>query len=449
MKTMLSRLTALLLCLCLLPACAFADVNHGTPVTRSDLVLSFDVYPDGFPSDGLAHYEDWKTFLDKISLRGEMKAQKFLSPFSRVMLDGGLYLNEKNVIPFEYDGYYNFRYLRTPAFGGASVHFQMFNFFQFMLKPYYYMGLPTQLIALPMYPEAAVEMWQKYAGPMGEVLGGEGSRTVSYEELYALCEELDLIITEDNFFKAYYFLTCLFIDFGLDWTLQDKLGYLEYWLDYLDPEQQGLTITVDGEEETWLLGETTVYEKNAEGFSVYLPDEEGYEFCLDYTNDGDNLSAAFLVNLEGAEYLNASLSVDGLAAGEGAVHLDVTGEGMWYDIPHIELRYRFSRTAEALPYSVSFEADYVHPETGLPCVGLKYAADMDELDYTAVYDRPFDNQDDFFMLNESFLSEYKERFLPTIALAAAPIALELPAGVISDGIAFMEATGLLTFMGIE
>ena len=449
MKTILCRLTALLLCLCLLPAFAFADTNHGTPVTRSDLVLNFDVYPEGFPDDGLAHYEDWKTFLDKISLQGEMRAQKFLSPYSRVMLDGGVYLNGKNVIPFEYDGYYSFRYLRTPAFGGASVHFQMFNFFQFMLKPYYYMGLPTQLIALPMYPEAAVEMWQKYAGPMAEVLGGEGSRTVSYEELYALCEELDLIITEDDYFKAYYFLTCLFIDFGLDWTLQDKLGYLEYWLDYLDPEQQGLTITAEGENETWVLGETTVFEKNAEGFSVYLPDEEGYEFCFDWANDGDNLSAAFVVNLEGGEYLNARLAVDGMESGEGAVHIDVTGDGMWYDIPHTELHYRFTRTAEALPYSVSFEADYVHPETGLPCIGLKYAADMDEMDYTGVYDRPIDNQDDFFMLNESFLSEYKERFLPTIALAATPIALELPAGVISDVIGFMETTGLLTFMGIE
>ena len=68
---------------------------------------------------------------------------------------------------------------------------------------------------------------------------------------------------------------------------------------------------------------------------------------------------------------------------------------------------------------------------------------------TALVERAYDDQEDFFHLNESFIEEYKERFLPTLALAAAPIALEVPAGVLSDVIAYMDETGILAFMGIE
>ena len=52
-------------------------------------------------------------------------------------------------------------------------------------------------------------------------------------------------------------------------------------------------------------------------------------------------------------------------------------------------------------------------------------------------------------LEEKQLRDYMERFLPTIALSAAPVAMEMPAGVISDVIAFMDVTGLLSFLGFE
>jgi len=41
------------------------------------------------------------------------------------------------------------------------------------------------------------------------------------------------------------------------------------------------------------------------------------------------------------------------------------------------------------------------------------------------------------------------RFKHSLALAAVPFALELPAGVISDLVGFMETYGLLALVGIE
>ena len=52
-------------------------------------------------------------------------------------------------------------------------------------------------------------------------------------------------------------------------------------------------------------------------------------------------------------------------------------------------------------------------------------------------------QNDFFNLNESFLNEYKERMTKTLLLALAPIALEMPAGVLDDVFQFMDRTEIL------
>ena len=123
--TFLHRITAFLVCLCMLPSLAFAFNSDGSPVTRSDFVMELDVYADGFPKDGAAHYEQWQAFLDRISLRGTVDTQNPWMPLNRVYFNGGLYLDEKQTIPFEYDSYITFRYLRSPALGGESMHFQM------------------------------------------------------------------------------------------------------------------------------------------------------------------------------------------------------------------------------------------------------------------------------------------------------------------------------------
>ncbi len=457
MKKLFVRLTALCLCMCLLPLLAFAEHIYcdGTPVTRSDFELSFHLNADGFPDDGQMHYQDWETFLNKISLRGTVDAQSFPMPEDRVYFDGGLYVKDKLTIPFEYDGYYNFRYLRSPALGGASIYFQMFNFFQFMLKPYYYMTLPTQYAALLLYPEAAVELWNKYAGPMKETFGAE---TVSYDALYALCETLDAIVLEDDYEKTYYFFTSLLNDQGMDWTALEKLAAWENLLDHLDPEQQGMTVSEADGTETWTIGETTVFEKtvseNGALISVCLPDPDGYEFRAELEKTPDAARLQVLILLEGEEYLNVSVGVDGLPVegeteAQGTAWAEVTGSVLYEEVAPLHLVWNCSRTAEEQPYDMALTVDLINSETNKPCLGFAVSAHVSEQPHTVLVDRDYDNQDDFFHLNESYIEEYKERFLPTLVLAAAPVVLELPAGVISDAIAYMEETGILAFVGIE
>ena len=198
--SVLKRLSALVLSLCLLMAAfsqALAEESTGDEVTRSDFSFSLLLHADGFPNDGAAHYEDWETFLSKLSLEGVVDVQRFLTNISRVYFDGGLCVNGKMALPFVYDGYHSYRYVRADALRGDSIHFQMHNFFEFMLKGYYFMGLPTQLIALPLYPEASYYLGTSYYQPIAEAVAGEGDRTVSYADLYELCETLDLIVNDE------------------------------------------------------------------------------------------------------------------------------------------------------------------------------------------------------------------------------------------------------------
>ena len=460
----LKKLFALLLSLCLLtvalPAALAEEAQDaGDDVTRSDFTLSLQAHADGFPNDGAAHYADWETFLSKLSLEGVIDVQRFLTNISRVYFDGGLCVNGENVLPFVYDGYHSYRYVRADALRGDSIHFQMHNFFEFMLKGYYFMGLPTQLIALFLYPEASYYIGSSYYEPIAEALSGEGDRHVSHADLYELCEALDLIVNDDwDYERAYFYFTCMLTDLGASDLMLQKLGYLEDWLIYMDPESEGLFISDDGVTQTYTLGGTEIFthtlDEAGERFTLCLPDSAGYELTVSYENTGDVIHGALRITLEEAERLTLNVDIDGLPtdgalSAEGTASVVLGGECL-YEVPApVSLCYRYSRDAAELPYAMTLEVDWLHPQTQKPALTLSYQADMELLPASAMVERVYDNQNDFFHLNESFMEEYKQLYLPTLALSAVPILVEMPMGVISDTMAFLYETGFLAFLGIE
>lgn len=170
--TLTTRMAALglALCLLLLPTLSRADTYlPDGDVTHVDFTLGFRLHADAFPP-GKAHLTDWETFLQKVDLRGSMDSLAMLTPTSRVYLNGAIRLNGQDQIPFVYDGYHSYRYLITPALANEVMFFQMHNFLEFMLKPYYYMELPTEYLGLLMYPEAAYAIGDAYYTPLAEML---------------------------------------------------------------------------------------------------------------------------------------------------------------------------------------------------------------------------------------------------------------------------------------
>ncbi|MCE5342825.1 MAG: hypothetical protein LLF96_04445 [Eubacteriales bacterium] len=493
--TFLARLCALALTLCLAAAPALSHAETWLPdgeVTHADFTLGLQLHADAFPQSQ-AHLNDWETFLRKLSLRGSMDALAMFTPNSRVYLDAALQLNGEDQFPFVYDGYYSYRYLLSPALGGEILYFQMYNFLEFMLKPYYYMELPTQYLALLLYPNAAYWLGDSYYTPVAEMLtqarenalaaqeeasasavaGANDPTTIlvaspadaqedeltyniPYEDLYELCETLDLIVNDDvDLSRAYFFFTCLLTDlYASDMTLE-ILGNLEYELDALDPDQNGMTVVQTPDSLTCTIGDTSVFTQTSDGdataFTLTLPTAEGYELTLNYrwtpSATGAALSAALGVTSDGEQAILLTAEGEGLPQegdldGEGSLTLGVSGAMLESEPSPQTFTFAWSRDAAQKPYTLGATLNWLHPDTGKPALTLVFNGKLSTVDKSVFVDGDYP-QNDFFSLNETYLEGYKERLMKTMILKLTPIALEMPAGVIDDIFRFADDTDIL------
>ncbi len=491
MRTLALRVFALLLAL-LLPAVAAADTYLSREdAVHADFTLGVGLHADGFPKGG-AHWKDWETFLSRLTLRGSLDGQAFLTPTSRVYMEGALQLEGKDTIPFVYDGYHSYRYLISPMFMNDTLHFQMHNFFDFMLKPYYFMELPTPYLALFLYPNATYYLAESFYTPVAEMMaeareeaeagletqpdpdaaagadtteapaaevgqaaetaGEAGSLTyvVPYERLYELCEGLDYLTTDDEgYYRVYYYFDTLLAALYASEMMTDTLSNLEAVLDVLDPEQNGMTVTQTADSLTCTLGETEVFRKTVTGnvteLSLRLPVPQDYELTFQYrrenTGGANNISAAAAVTLDGNLAVSLSLRGEGLPAegalgGEGSVTAVMDGYVFEQVPPAQTFTFRWSRTAAQLPYDLTVTADWLHPQTGLPALSVYFNGSLSARDKSVFREVEYE-QNDFFGLNDMFLREYKERWTKTIGLYLLPIALHTPGGVIDDVVNFM------------
>ena len=536
-----SRICAIALTLCLLAPLTSAGADTYLPdgeVTHADFSLGLSLHADGFPSSA-AHLADWETFLNKLRLRGSTDILALFTPDSRTYLKGALQLNGKDQIPFVFDGYHSYRYLISPALNNEPIFFQMHNFLEFMLKPYYYMDLPTQYLALLLYPDAAWWIGDSYYTPVAELLAnarqaalsgdsaptadsqedvsadddsqvtddsavaddsadstadstnitaddsattadpsaavigsadgptsivvadsavtGTLTYTIPYEDLYELCENLDLIVNDDtDLNRAYFFFTCLLTDaYASDATLE-ILGALENELDNLDPDAQGMTVTETPDEITMSFGDTQVFHKSTAGgitaFTLTLPTAEGYTLTFDYRWDptaqtGAALSAALALATDGTETIRFTADGNGLPrtgelSGNGSLTLAASGSALSTPLPPVQFAFDWSRDAAEKPYTLDLNLDWIHPQTQKPALSLHFNGKLSTVDKSVFVEGSYP-QNDFFNLNETFLDDYKSRLMPALALKLAPIVLEAPAGVIDDLYRFANATDIL------
>ena len=536
-----SRICAIALTLCLLAPLTSAGADTYLPdgeVTHADFSLGLSLHADGFPASA-AHLADWETFLNKLRLRGSTDILALFTPDSRTYLKGALQLNGKDQIPFVFDGYHSYRYLISPALNNEPIFFQMHNFLEFMLKPYYYMDLPTQYLALLLYPDAAWWIGDSYYTPVAELLAnarqaalsgdsaptadsqedvsadddsqvtddsavaddsadstadstnitaddsattadpsaavigsadgptsivvadsavtGTLTYTIPYEDLYELCENLDLIVNDDtDLSRAYFFFTCLLTDaYASDATLE-ILGALENELDNLDPDAQGMTVTETPDEITMSFGDTQVFHKSTAGgitaFTLTLPTAEGYTLTFDYRWDptaqtGAALSAALALATDGTETIRFTADGNGLPrtgelSGNGSLTLAASGSALSTPLPPVQFAFDWSRDAAEKPYTLDLNLDWIHPQTQKPALSLHFNGKLSTVDKSVFVEGSYP-QNDFFNLNETFLDDYKSRLMPALALKLAPIVLEAPAGVIDDLYRFANATDIL------
>ena len=474
MKHTLTRITALLLCLCLMApaaALAYGEVPvYQDPVTHTDITLNLDLIPEGFPDQSVADLKGWQEFLNKLSFRGALDLQNPLTDKVRAWFDGGLYLNDKLTVPFQVDVYFAFRYFQSRAIKGESMFFKMENFFEFMMKPRYFMDLPTDYISLLMYPEATLEMRDRFYTPLAELCKGEGDRVVSYDDLYDLCLSWEYMYENDweDENKLYFYLTALLYQLGINYDVYDQIGMMTAWLDVLDPKGAGLIITVQDGVETYTIGEHVVLTRDVNStrnFTLSLPNE--YGDVLTFTSieelqddrDGDNWQMELRVLLapeeEGDEqenYLTMSLKMENIPLRDqyqtsGIAYFRVNGTAVEEPIVYSMLLTSL-RTDIKMPNQTIYTVSLLHPETMNSCFIAELILNNSEVPFTVLQERDYP-QEDFFHLNDEYLQRIKESYIPSLALNFLPVIAEMPAGVINDIIRFAEETDILVSLGIE
>lgn len=449
---------ALVLCLCLVSCVALSEETNfaDAAVTHAQFSLQAKLHPDGFPEPS-TRLSDWEIFLQKLTVKGAVDAQNFLNPYSRVYMDAGLYVKDQKRIPFVYDGYHSYRYLISPALKGESLHFQMHNFFDFMLKPYYFLELPTQYLAFLLYPEASYYIIDSYYTPLAQTLQGNGSQTfISYADLLALCEQLNLLVTDDEYYeRIYVYFNALLLQAGSGEMLVDKLARLEDLLDYLDPNQEGMTITSIGNKQVYQLGEYQVFEKEqtekAQSFTLTIPDPDGYLVYLTYAHEiaqsEDTVKLKMLITLEDVERICVDVQGNGLprdgdVQGQGDVSIAITGE--LFDQPIQKQTFTFTWIASAATDARTLAVDvgWLHPQTQKEAFSLHLVSDSKPVS-ASVFKEGVYRQDDFFSLNDYRLVEFKERYFSSLAIAAVPLLVEMPAGVLNDVLEFAVSSGIM------
>lgn len=490
MRTLALRVFALVLCLILPAAAAVAD-NNATFLTRDDAVhvdftLGLGLHADGFPDSG-AHLKDWEAFLSRVELTGSLDGQAFLEPESRVYLNAALCIDGEEKIPFVYDGYHSYRYLVSPMFMNDAIHFQMHNFFDFMLKPYYFMELPTQYLALFLYPNATYYIADSFYTPVKEMIaeareeamedadgetyldedaaetaedeetgGGEATYVIPYERLFELCEELDYLTTDDaGYDRVYYYFDTLLAELYASYMMTDTLSNLEFVLDELDPDETGMEVVETAEGMTCTIGDTEVFSKSeADGVTeihLQLPIPTDYWMTVDYrcetAGDTNDVTVNAAVTYEDEPEVALTLTGVGLPAegalsGEGTITAEMEGNVFEEAPSPLTLQFSWSRTAAELPYDLDLTVDWLHPDTGLPAFSAYFSGALSERD-KSVFTEVVYEQNDFFSLNDMYLREYKERWAPTVGLYLLPVALEMPYGVIDDIVNYLLDTDIL------
>ncbi len=471
----LVRALCLALCACLLALSALGE-GEAQGISKTRFTLSAELDASAFPEDASPRLKDWQSFLGKLSLTGTLTARDFWGDNERRRYEAALCVGGKERLPFVLNLFDHHYWAKSPAFGGEQLFFNMMNFYEFMLKPYYFMGLPTNRLAFLLWPYGNYRMADMYVRTIAEAVAGEGTRTVPYDALCELASSLGDMYYEDWANFPPHYVLALLVDLGVDdWYMdimaEEGLTDLQSWLDYLDPEQQGLTITQSGgaaamRTEYTIGGETLLTTQragDAENICMRLQNDIGFALQLDYdyapAANGARLSATLAaLRPDGSTGFAMSaqgegLPMAGMTQGEGKLCLAASGLRLGLEegasLP-FDFAFGWQSEGPEAPAHTDLWLSYLHPQTGKAAVTVRAALDdLGEGD-PSVFGREILSYDnDVFGVNSGSLDELKKKIKLPLALSMVPVLMEAPAGVLNDVVELLSQTGVLAVLGVE
>ena len=148
MKKHIKILVSILLVLIFSVEIAYAHPMNGFDYISYKARLEVD--EDGL-SQVSSNYKDWKEFLEKFSLTGFVQYADLFNKDEIINTYNKLFINDKLMLDFDVNGNQQFYWVHSDALN-QRLHFNANNYYEFMLKGYFFLNLPTQKIAVLTYP---------------------------------------------------------------------------------------------------------------------------------------------------------------------------------------------------------------------------------------------------------------------------------------------------------
>lgn len=459
------------------PAVDYASLWPAVPdeALRAKYQLTVSIDPAAFPGDTSIHYADWAAFLDKLSLSGDIDIYGYARPDTQLNHTGWLNLNGKPLLSLDMDAVAQHRYLRSNACKNDTVFFHMDNFLEFMTKPSYF-GMDLKPASLLLYPAASMYLVETYEDCFAPYFTGEGTRIIPHEQLVQLCGSLNELAPQDNHAnRLYRVVNNLLDELRISITAYERLGSMDEYLAFLDPEKKGMLITAGESCETYEIGGRTLlsreWTEDSSSFTLTLPyltdgDEgpvfvEGSLLTLTYENrpgeaSGRDMDIRLTVEAEGEITMELALSAKGLPTDEepstnGTLRLTVGGSYL-RDTHVYDLAFSTVRTdsqLEGYEDNHHITLSLLSAANGLPGLTVTLTADTTSIPASEMkavklrHDLP-----DFFRLNESVIREYVDLYGKSAVLTLMPLVLEVPAGIINDIYTLVETHDILPTLGI-
>ncbi len=331
MKDHLRRLSALLLCLMLLPAASFAD----TASIGYGFELGFSMDASSYPESDQTLVQGIADALNMLTLSGT-----FAKEGNSFDLTGELLLenDEDTRTAVHIYGTETHYQIGSSLLGNQELLLNNLALLEFAIKAYNHLNMPLQYPALLISTYAHTSAFDWIREQWNAVMQAEeGDRVISRDDIIDLAAYAAENAEQDRAF--YYWLAALALESGYSDMVLETITELPDWLDGL-LDDDGITVTCEGDTETWTSGEETFFTKTAdesgESFSLtlpMLPDGNTVEASYQRSNEDGSMELTVLIANEEDEttMLDASVTLTGWADtlpmnGDAELNVSLSGE---------------------------------------------------------------------------------------------------------------------------
>ncbi len=438
---MLKKCFALLLVCCLFcPLLASADT-----VTKADFDLKLEVYPENFPREEEQTAQALKDGLEMLGFSGVCD----YNSNGYFVLNGQMTTNGKNPVTLGARSSNRFIEVSSSLLGEERLCLYMDAYLEFMMKPYNFLGLQTQYLALATCLYATHEPWGFFMAIVNQYCGGEGTRHIETQALQAMAAELyDLV---DNNRDMRYWLMAALMDIGLDSTVNDFFYSLPEWIEQCAGDE-GLTIQVEGDTSNWILGSSTIatvtHSAQTDSLIITLSDWEGYAFKFaNIITAQDQTLTLLLDSEEEGTILDIKLKALGLPNKQkhsGVTKLSASIGGEYVANPIDEkatLDWEWDSTGEpeALKATLSWLNKQGQPQIALDGFLTLSQGDAQLFNYT---DWDLQSGTHLFSIYEETLKELIDKVKGPLVETLIPIYLDLPVSFLETITDWLAQSGI-------